>query len=578
MADDNIEVAPADRMIAYFSMEIGFDPSIPTYSGGLGILAGDTLKACADLKVPVVGVTLVSARGYFTQHLDPNTGLQTELPTEWTISDKLQLQPAKAIVHIQGRQVTVRAWKRDIVGVNGFKVPIIFLDTNQPENSEFDRGLTGQLYGGDRFYRLCQEVVLGVGGVRMLRALGYTGLNRYHMNEGHAAFLALELFKEHALMSGTPLNDFEACKAISLDWVRKRCVFTTHTPVAAGHDKFPYDMVGDVLRTFLPVDIIQRLGGQDALNMTLLALNLSHYVNSVAKKHMDVSQHLFPGYHFSSITNGVHSVTWTAPEIQEIFDKHIPGWRQDSFELRHALAIPKHEIWDAHQKVKERLIAYVNMKHNAGFDPNVFTIGFARRATAYKRAHLLFHDIQRLRKLGGEHKIQIIFGGKAHPNDGSGKELIQKLFWNMGEVRDVIKVVYLEDYNMEIAKMLVPGVDIWLNTPARPQEASGTSGMKAAHNGVPQFSILDGWWIEGHLEGVTGWRLGPIPTEQNEFSNNDDDDARELYEKLEHIILPLYYENNTEWRKVMRNTIAFNGSYFNTHRMVQQYVLNAYLL
>jgi len=578
MADDNIEVSPADRMIAYFSMEIGFDPAIPTYSGGLGILAGDTLKACADLKVPVVGVTLVSSKGYFIQHLDRNSGTQTESPVEWNIGERLQLQPAKAVVHIQGRQVNIRAWRHDLVGVSGFKVPILFLDTNFPENTESDRAITAELYGGDHFYRICQEIVLGIGGVRMLRALGYTGLNRYHMNEGHASFLALELFKEHALMTGTPLDDFEACKTSSLDWVRKRCVFTTHTPVAAGHDKFPYDVMADVLRTFLPIDIVRKLGGQDALNMTLLALNLSHYVNSVAKKHMDISQHLFPGYHFSSITNGVHSATWTSPEMQELFDEHIPGWRQDSFELRHALGIPKHKIWDAHQRSKARLVQHLNERYGVDFDPNAFTIGFARRATAYKRAYLIFHDIQRLRKLGQSRRIQIVFGGKAHPNDTAGKELIQKLFWNIGEVRDIIKIVYVENYDMDLARLIIPGVDLWLNTPARPQEASGTSGMKAAHNGVPQFSILDGWWLEGHLEGFTGWMLGPIPTEENESANDDSEDAEELYDKLERTIMPLYYDRNPDWRRVMRNTIAFNASFFNTHRMVQQYVLNAYLL
>ncbi len=571
------ELTPNQRLIAYYSMEIGLRQDIPTYSGGLGMLAGDTLKACSDLKVPVVGVTLVSSKGYFLQHLNKNDGWQTESPVEWDLHEKLTLLSPKVVVHIQGRPVTIRAWQYDVIGVNGFKVPVIFLDTNQPENNDFDKTLTNQLYGGDRFYRLCQEVVLGIGGTRMLHILGYTNLSRYHMNEGHAALLSLELVKEKAIMTGVHIEDFESAKEC-IEYTRKHCVFTTHTPVAAGHDKFDYDMVQDVMRNYLPTPFIQHLAGEDMLNMTLLALNLSHFVNSVAKKHMDISSHLFPGYHFNNITNGVHSSTWTSQEMQKLFDNYIPGWRQDSFELRHALVIPKHEIWDAHQATKQKLVDYINTNYNAGFDKDVFTIGFARRATAYKRANLLFYDIERLKKIGAKQKIQIVFGGKAHPNDTEGKELIKTIFWHMGELRDIIKIVYVENYDIDLAKLMVAGVDIWLNTPARPHEASGTSGMKAAHNGVPQLSILDGWWIEGHLEGITGWRLGPTPTEENEYANDDAADSDELYDKLDNIILALYYYDNKNWQRAMRNTIAFNASYFNTHRMVQQYVLNAYLL
>ncbi len=571
------ELTPNQRLIAYFSMEIGLRQDIPTYSGGLGMLAGDTLKAGADLKVPVVGVTLVSSNGYFLQHLNKKDGWQTESPVYWNLGENLKLQDAKVTVHIQGRAVVVRAWQYEIVGVGGHKVPVLYLDTNQPENSDFDKTLTNQLYGGDKFYRLCQEVVLGIGGTRMLHALGYTNLSRYHMNEGHAALLSLELVKERAILSGLHIDEYDKSKEC-VEWVRKHCVFTTHTPVAAGHDKFDYGMVEDVMQNYLPTSYIKHLAGEDFLNMTLLALNLSHYVNSVAKKHMDVSQHLFPGYHISNITNGVHSATWTSPEMQELFDKHVPGWRQDSFELRHALTIPKHEIWDAHQKTKTKLVEHINQNYNAGFDVNTFTIGFARRATAYKRANLLFYNIARLRQIGSKQKIQIVFGGKAHPNDLEGKELIKTIYWHMGELKDCIKIVYVENYDMDLAKLMTAGVDLWLNTPARPHEASGTSGMKAAHNGVPQFSILDGWWIEGHLEGITGWRLGPTPTAENEYINDDAVDSDELYDKLDNMILALYYYDNRNWQRVMRNTIAFNASYFNTHRMVQQYVLNAYLL
>ncbi len=564
--------------IAYFSMEIGITSEIPTYSGGLGLLAGDTLKADADLGIPVVGVTLLAEKGYFTQHLDPVTGEQREEPTTWEVTKFLEgpLEP-RAEVTIEGRSVKIRAWKHTLTGVSGKTVDIIYLDTNLPENDERDRVLTSYLYGGDQRYRIAQEVVLGIGGVRMLRALGYTRIKRYHMNEGHAAFLALELFREDAEQSACPLDDFEACMSGSMSNIRKHCVFTTHTPVAAGHDKFPYDLVHQVLDDFIPFELLKHLGGEDRLNMTLLALNLSHYVNSVARQHQHVSTHLFPGYQISNITNGVHSVTWTSRPFRDLFDMDIPNWRQDNFELRYALRIPETKIWDAHMTAKKELVEYLaTLGHE--FDESAFTIGFARRAAQYKRADLLFNDIERLRSIGEQRPLQIIFAGKAHPADTGGKDLIKKLFWHIGELKGTIRIAYLENYDIEMAKRLVAGVDIWLNTPVRPKEASGTSGMKAAHNGVPHFSILDGWWVEGHIDCVTGWSIGPIPTEENENTNDDSSDAAEMYDKLEQVILPMYYDHRKKWMHVMRNSIAFNASFFNTHRMVQQYSLNAYLL
>lgn len=565
-----------DRKIAYFSMEIGIHPGIPTYSGGLGVLAGDTLKAAADLSVPIVGVTLLSEHGYFAQDLDLHTGQQAEQPNRWNIEETLgQPLEGRASVEVEGRTVHLRAWQYDIVGVTGFRVPVLFLDTNLDENDEQDRRLTERLYGGDQRYRLAQEIVLGIGGVRILQELGYTGLNRYHMNEGHAALLALELFRQDALTQSCPIDDYEACLAGSMNDIRKFCVFTTHTPVAAGHDQFPYDLVADVLGAFIPLDLLRKLGGEDRLNMTLLALNLSHYVNSVAKQHQHVSTHLFPGYQFSNITNGVHSVTWTSEPFQQLFDRHVPNWRQDSFELRYALRIPEQEVWEAHASAKKSFIAWLNETYDAGLQDDVFTIGFARRATEYKRMDLIFRDIRRLREYGG--KLQIVFSGKAHPADEAGKALIRKVFWHMGELRDTVRCFYIPDYDIDTAKRMIPGVDLWLNTPARPKEASGTSGMKAAHNGVPQLSVLDGWWVEGHLDSITGWSIGPMPNEENENTNDDAADARELYEKLD-LILEMYYERPRKWQHVMRNAIAFNASFFNTHRMMQQYVLNAYLV
>lgn len=554
-----------ERSIAYFSMEIGIDSHISTYSGGLGVLAGDTIKSCADLKVPMVAVSLLYEKGYFSQKLD-SQGNQQELPVEWCPKDFLKPLPNKVSVKIENRTVTIGAWQYDVLGITGYSVPIIFLDTDLVENTEFDRGLNDYLYGGDERYRLAQEIILGIGGLRMLNELGYTEMKKYHMNEGHASLLTLELLIERKRKQ-EPLWDFEA--------VRQLCVFTTHTPVPAGHDQFSYDLVKRILGDFMPLDVLKVLAGEERLNMTLLALNLSRYVNGVAKKHGEISRTMFPGYSIDSITNGVHSHTWVCDSFKKLYDKYIPGWANDPFSLRYALSIPKDEIWQAHIKAKKRLIDYVNKETNLEFDYETFTIGFARRATAYKRADLIFSDVNRLIHISNNiGKIQLIFAGKAHPKDWPGKELIKKIITASGQLKDEVKVVYLEDYNMELAKMLVSGVDLWLNTPRKPQEASGTSGMKAAHNGVPSFSILDGWWIEGCIEGVTGWSIGPKPTES---SDNIKDDAQELYEKLEKVIVPMFYTNQDKWVEIMQHSIAINASFFNTHRMVQQYVLNAYL-
>ena len=552
-----------ERNIAYFSMEIGIAPGIPTYSGGLGILAGDTLRSCADLRVPVVAVTLLYEKGYFHQKLD-GQGNQHELPVQWNPKDYLKPLPESIEVRIEGRTVQAKAWKYDIPGVGGYSVPVILLDTNLKENNDFDRGLTSYLYGGDEKYRLAQEIILGVGGVRMLRRLGYTEIRRYHMNEGHASFLALELLRERKENEEAGW-DFEK--------VRKSCIFTTHTPVSAGHDRFSYDLVKSVLGEYLPFDIVKMLGGKDDLNMTLLALNLSSYVNGVAKKHGEVSREMFPGYSVDSITNGVHSYTWTSDSFKRLYDKYIPGWNMDSFSLRYILGIPQQEILDAHLESKKLLIDYVNKEAHAAMDYDTFTIGFARRATLYKRMDLIFKNIERLRQISRQAgKMQFIFAGKAHPRDWSGKALIKNIFTVSNQLKDDVRIIYLPNYDMEIAKMLTSGVDLWLNTPRKPMEASGTSGMKAVHNGIPNLSVLDGWWIEGHIEGVTGWSIGLKSGEED-----DEREAQEIYDKLEDIILPMYYENRGGWLGMMQHCIALNASFFNTQRMVQQYVLNAYL-
>lgn len=551
--------------IAYFSMEIGVDCRIPTYSGGLGVLAGDTIKSCADLKVPIVAVTLLYQNGYFNQKLDAQ-GNQQELSVQWNPKDFLKPLPNKIGVQIENRTVAIQAWQFDVKGITGYSVPIIFLDTDLKENSEYDRGLNDYLYGGDDKYRLAQEIILGIGGVRMLNDLGCTDIKKYHMNEGHASLLTIELLNERKRKE-EPIWDFEG--------VRELCVFTTHTPVPAGHDQFSYDLVSSVLGEFVPLNVLKMLAGENRLNLTLLALNLSKYINGVAKRHGEVSQSMFPGYPIESITNGVHSYAWVCDSFKKLYDKYIPGWANDPFSLRYVLSIPKIEIWAAHSAAKRRLIDYVNTLPKGGFDYGALTIGFARRAATYKRADLVFTDIGRLVHISENvGKLQFVFAGKAHPKDLPGKELIKRLFSNINQLKDKIKIIYLENYDIELGKMLTSGVDLWLNTPQRPNEASGTSGMKTAHNGVPSFSILDGWWIEGHIEGVTGWSIGP---KASDTSSDSKTDAQELYDKLERVIVPLFYNNRDKWIEIMQHSIAINASFFNTHRMVQQYVLNSYL-
>jgi starch phosphorylase len=564
------------RRIAYFSMEIGLDSKIPTYSGGLGVLAGDMIRSCADLKVPIVAVTLLYRDGYFCQKLDAS-GNQEELPFRWNPKELLTLLPARASVQIENGTVFVQAWEYLVTGISGYAVPVIFLDADVPENSDYYRSLTNYLYGGDEKYRLCQEIILGIGGVRMLKELGYHEIGRYHMNEGHSSLLTLELLNERqkteerkrrATKMGEEESDWD------IDGVRRMCVFTTHTPVPTGQDQFSYGLVSQVLGGFVPTSLLKKLGGEERFNMTLLALNLSHYENGVAKEHGKVSQMLYPGYHIDSITNGVYSVNWVCDSFRGLFDRYIRGWRNDPFSLRNALSIPRDEIWNAHQEAKTKLIDHVNARMNASFDYNTLTIGFARRATAYKRADLVFSDVKRLMDISrNTGRLQLVFSGKAHPRDWQGKELIKKVVSVSRQLGDQIKVVYLENYDMELARMLISGVDLWLNTPRKPEEASGTSGMKAAHNGVPSLSILDGWWIEGCIEGVTGWAIGTAVTEES----SDPDDANYLYEKLKSVVIPTFYNSRDKWIDIMRHSIAINASFFNTHRMVLQYVLNAYL-
>jgi starch phosphorylase len=562
---------PSAVTIAYFSMEVGLQSAVPTYAGGLGILAGDTLRAAADVGIPMIGVSLLPRKGYFRQQID-NSGWQTESPINWPINDYLQLQEPRISVDIEDRKVTVQTWRYDIQGIDGSVVPVFLLDTNVETNTEYDKNLTEYLYGGDDQYRLCQEIILGIGGIKILRALGYSEINRYHMNEGHSSLLIFELLQELIEKDGSKEPDEK-----HLSEVRQQCVFTTHTPVASGHDRFAFELACRLLKkcnTFRAMG--KSMCCNNDLNLTYLALDASHYINGVAKRHREISKRMFVGYNIDSITNGVHASTWACIELQRLFDEYIPDWRRDNASLRYAISIPRDKIWQAHNQVKRRLLEYVNKVCNSGMDLNVFTIGFARRATQYKRTTLLFADIERLKNITSTvGPVQLIFSGKAHPNDRLGKELIQQIHRFRGTLNDNIKIAYIPDYDMDIARLMTAGVDLWLNTPLPPMEASGTSGMKAAVNGVPSLSVLDGWWIEGCIDGVTGWAIGDTEHDYDKHSS-ETEEAQSLYAKLQQDILPLYYLRRDEYIAVMQHAVAINASFFNTERMLNQYITKAY--
>jgi glycogen phosphorylase len=554
--------------VAYFSMEIGLDPAMPTYSGGLGILAGDTLRTAADLGVPMVGVSLLHRNGYFHQHLDAR-GNQTEEADPWYPKEFMEAMPARVMLIIEGREVHLQAWRYIVLGISGNTVPVYFLDTNLPENSPWDQKITDNLYGGDDRYRICQEAVLGLGGVSLLMSLGYVNIQTYHMNEGHSALLTLALLYERAeerSLTSVELADREA--------VRQRCVFTTHTPVPAGHDKFSRALVEQVLGGEYS-QTLEAAGCylEETLNITYLALNFSRYINGVSLRHEEVSRDMFPQYPINSITNGVHAVTWTALPFRRLYDCHIPEWRRDNAYLRYAVSIPLDEIQLVHGQAKEELFREVEQRTGVSLDPSVITLGFARRATSYKRADLLFSDLERLKRIAREvGPMQVIYAGKAHPKDQGGKAIIRRVFQAADALGDEVRVVYLEGYDMSLAKLICSGVDLWLNTPQRPREASGTSGMKAALNGIPSLSVLDGWWVEGHVEGVTGWSIGKDATPDSSPAQ----EIASLYKNLEEVILPMFYHQPQAYASVMRYAIAINGSFFHSQRMVRQYMKNAY--
>ncbi len=545
--------------VAYFTMEIGLSGDIPTYAGGLGMLAADIMRSATDMKVPAACMTVCWQHGYMRQTIAAD-GTQKYEESTWDPKDKMTLLPERITVTVEGREVSVAAWEYPLKS-GKHTVPVYFLDTNLPENTPADRDITKYLYGGDGFMRLKQELVLGIGGVRMLRKLGYSDIHTFHMNEGHAAFLTLELLKEREYKD---------------ELVRPSCAFTTHTPVAAGHDVFDYDMAYKVVGDMLPWHI-RKIAGEDRLSMTHLAMHLSRYTCGVSKIHGDVSRAMFPGEKIDYITNGIHHPTWASEEMQKLFDTYVPKWRTNPETLKEGSRnIPDEALWMAHAEAKKRLIAFVKYQTGETLSEDILTIASARRVVSYKRPELLYTNLMRLKEVCGG-RVQIIHSGNAHPADPFGQDVIRRMIERSKELREFLHVVYLPNYNPELAKLLVSGSDVWLNTPMRLREASGTSGMKAALNGVINLSTLDGWWIEGYEQDPeSGWRIGPLAGAVDAEDTNLKLDAEDLYTQLQYEVIPeYYYDKRARWMHRMKRSIGLLGT-FNTHRAVQEYLKKAW--
>ena len=552
--------------IAYFSMEIAVRPEMHTYAGGLGILAGDTARSAADLNLPMVFVTLVSREGYLGQEIGPG-GEQIDHPDPWEPSSWATPLDAMVAVTIESRPVWIRPWLHVLTCPLGNRIPILLLDTQLEQNDPLDRTITDRLYGGGDVHRLKQEIVLGVGGERLLRALGFE-VETFHLNEGHAALLPAALLRRHrrqSIRSGDGALNYDA------DPVRAQCVFTTHTPIEAGHDRFAYADAERLLGDFLEPDQLRLLAGSDRLNMTHLALNLSGYVNGVAERHAQTTRRMFPGYAIRAITNGVHLPTWVHPAYARLFNGVAPDWAHNPETLADADQLPDGSVWTAHQEAKSALLAEIERSSGVRMNPNVPLIAFARRITAYKRPDLLLSDPERLRAIHARYPLQVVIAGKAHPSDAPGKQLIEHIHRRIADLSDQIPMAFLPNYDMAAAQTMVAGADIWLNTPIPPLEASGTSGMKAALNGVLNFSALDGWWIEAWREGVTGWAIG------DGGPGTGEEDSEALYAKLENVVLPTYYDDRPRWIEMMKQAISKIGPRFNSQRMMRRYAVEAYL-
>lgn len=535
--------------VGYFSMEIAFASGMPNYAGGLGVLAADMLMSASDMGLNIVGISLLYHQN------DNEYGFRYER--------YLTRRPETFEVEVEDRKVKIAIWQKDIIGRSGYVVPIFFLSSNLPENQKWDRDLTKYLYAVDRYTRLGQEIILGQGGVRALEVLGYKNVSCYHLNEGHAAFATLELLRR---------NNYDEAKVKSL------VTFTTHTPIAAGHDYFDYGLAGNTLRNLLPLDI-RKLAGDGSLGMTELAMNLSRSTNSVSEKHQRVCQDMFPGKAIKNVTNGIYSPRWTGEHFIELFNANMVGWDENPIVFSEApRRLPTNGLRAAKLEEKKNLTDWVNFNKAFFAVANVsradylkeaaLIVGFARRFVPYKRPDLIFRDLDRLARLG-DRPIQFIFANRCHRDDAYCNDLRWKMKEYADKLRGRVKIVLIPDYDLRIAKRLVAGCDIWLNTPVAPLEASGTSGMKAALNGALNLSTRDGWWVEGlKREPKSGWGFGGTGTFQNQ-PDQDDVDAKELMTVLEEAV-KCYYDKPDEWTERSKHAIALAG-YFNTHRVVEQY-------
>ncbi|HBF34164.1 TPA: alpha-glucan phosphorylase [Candidatus Sumerlaeota bacterium] len=602
--------------VAYFSFEFGISEAVPIYSGGLGILAGDHIKSSSDLGLPIVGVSLLYREGYFRQYLNPDGWQQEIYPVNDFYNMPVRLltdkdkKPLKVRVEFPGRIVTVQLWEMEVG-----RSKLLLMDANVPENTPEDRDMTAQLYGGDHEQRMRQEVLLGIGGIRALKAAGYKP-DIYHMNEGHAAFLALERIR---MIMEEQKVDFD----VAAEAVRASNVFTTHTPVPAGNDSFSPATVDFYFHEFirsLGIDMEKLLGlgrqnpydRNEPFCMTVLALNHAAYSNGVSKLHGSVSrkmwQRVWPGtpldeVPIGSITNGVHTSSWISQELGNLFDRYLgPDWSRNPSATalwNRADEIPDAELWRTHERRRERLVAFARkrlkkqlvqrgapeseiMASDEVLDPDALTIGFARRFALYKRGTLLLRDATRLKKLltDKDRPIQIIFAGKAHPADTMAKDIIRELVHFMRDPAIRRRVLFIEDYDMNVARYLMQGVDVWLNTPRRPLEASGTSGMKAAANGALNLSILDGWWCEGYAPN-TGFAIGQ-GEEWEDLNQQDEIESAALYNILEKEVIPEFYDRAADglpraWIHRMKGAIQHLCAGFNANRMVNDYISGPYI-
>jgi len=534
--------------IAYFSAEIGISSSLPTYSGGLGVLAGDHIKAAGDLGLNMCAVTLLYKEGYFKQRIDED-GNQSETYPRFDPNPLLEKLDVKFTLRLRERDVWIQAYKYNYIGNDGHVIPIYFLDTDVEENCQDDRIISLRLYSGDKDHRILQEAILGFGGIKLLDELQQRNIKTYHMNEGHCSFLVLDLLQKYN-------GDIKKVKSL--------CHFTTHTPVPAGHDHFSKNRVKKLLHGLIPEDLqLPSLVQDGRLHMTELGLYYSRSANGVSKLHGDVAQDQFPWSNIGYITNGVHHTYWMCSHLKRMLDQYLTNWRSNPDELLKIEQVPDEILWDAHYERKKYLLAYANSQVTKALSEEILTIGFARRSASYKRAQLIFNDMDRLESIC-EGKIQIIFSGKAHPNDQEGKELIRQIVLKSKSMFGKVKIIFLENYNMWLGRMITSGVDIWLNTPLRPNEASGTSGMKATLNGVPNVSVLDGWWAEGCQDGINGWAIG------DPDNPNDEEDAKYLYSVLENHVIPMYYSDRNAWIKIMKEAIK-SGVTYTANRMINEY-------